>query len=678
MPVIIFTFSVIVSAGYAQFVTKGNNQKDQVYCRIGEETVLFCPRGADDSSVTWLGPPNLIPYTDGKEINNDLRKSDRLEITGKHSSGEFYLQIVNITIEDEGLYRCSVIVNGSPREYDTELKIERLPTDLTITNMTNTHNIFSIEHTELILSCSVRRGNPVETLQWTRNGINIQNQNVSLSISKDNISEIAIIQYSFVSSREDNKDNFTCSAESSITEEPLSETVYLNVYYTPTVIAKVYPSNEIRESSDISLQCNADANPEVKKYTWQKHNRVLANVSVYNVTKIDRSQTGEYTCFGYNELGDGSYKINISVLYAPVINVTLIFFEKKFKLVCSPNGNPSRYRFDKWQHMSYFGQHIRYLNGSANGELIFPLNFSDQDRGIYKCKAENGILDTDGHLYQHGSAYFDSGGLPVFVDRNENVQYGLYHKIATLNLFITSIPKYDRLCCSTNQWKLCKKNHIHLFQERSAVFRDTAYGVNALVDGYQILFVTPPLESSDFTNYTFEAANSFGEAYFTIHLRDKGYNSNKTEPSASSGKSYLQYALLIVGFVIVLFVSHVCSWYFRTHYRKTVGTDGNLNEASASYNTQLGEHYEEINMSQEIETQLEKDTDRSFSCIAEYAAPVNDDKGEVDVLDEDIHCQQFATVVSRNQYEKLNKVQTDNNEHAYHGTRSSETFLKIF
>lgn len=74
--------------------------------------------------MTWLGPPNLIPYTDGKEINNDPRKSDRLEITGNHSSGEFYLQIVNITIEDEGLYRCSVIVNGSPREYDTELKIE--------------------------------------------------------------------------------------------------------------------------------------------------------------------------------------------------------------------------------------------------------------------------------------------------------------------------------------------------------------------------------------------------------------------------------------------------------------------------------------------------------------------------------------------------------------------------
>lgn len=95
---------------------------------------------------------------------------------------------------------------------------------------------------------------------------------------------------------------------------------------------------------------------------------------------------------------------------APVINVTLIFSEKKFKLVCSPKGNPNRYRFDKWQHMSFFGQHIRYLNGSANGELIFPLNFSDQDRGIYKCKAENGILDTDGHLYQHGSASFDSGG----------------------------------------------------------------------------------------------------------------------------------------------------------------------------------------------------------------------------------------------------------------------------
>ncbi|XP_063417284.1 uncharacterized protein LOC134699799 [Mytilus trossulus] len=328
--------------------------------------------------------------------------------------------------------------------------------------------------------------------------------------------------------------------------------------------------------------------------------------------------------------------------------------------------------------MSFFGQHIRYINGSANGELIFPLNFSDQDRGIYTCKAENGILDTEGNLYQHGSASFDSGGLPVFVDRNKNVQYGLYHKIATLTLFIKSIPKYDRLCCSTNQWKLCKENHLNYFQERSAVFRDTVYGVNALVDGYQIMFVTPPLESSDFTNYTFEAANSFGVARYTIHLRDKGNSSNKTEPTASTGKSYMPYVFLIGGFVIVLSVTHLCSWYFRKHYKKTVITEEVPNVTSANYITQAGEHYEEINLSQEIESQLEKDNDRSFSCIAENAASVNDEKVDVDVLDEDLHCQQFNTVVSRNQYEKLNNVQTDNPEHAYRGTRSSETFLKIF
>lgn len=54
------------------------------------------------------------------------------------------------------------------------------------------------------------------------------------------------------------------------------------------------------------MQCNADANPELKKYTWQNHDHVVANGSVYNITKIDRSQAGEYTCSGYNNLGDSS------------------------------------------------------------------------------------------------------------------------------------------------------------------------------------------------------------------------------------------------------------------------------------------------------------------------------------------------------------------------------------
>lgn len=82
----------------------------------------------------------------------------------------------------------------------------------------------------------------------------------------------------------------------------------------PDVIALVYPSDEVREGSDISLQCKADANPEVNKYTWKKHDRVITNVSVYNITKIDRSQAGEYTCSRYNKLGDSSHNFNIPVL----------------------------------------------------------------------------------------------------------------------------------------------------------------------------------------------------------------------------------------------------------------------------------------------------------------------------------------------------------------------------
>ena len=99
---------------------------------------------------------------------------------------------------------------------------------------------------------------------------------------------------------------------------------------------------------------------------------------------------------------------------APVIavaNKTLALSETERVVECVLDGNPSNYTFDKWQHLSKYGELIRELNG--NNTLILPHIPEDQryqDTGEYKCTATNGIIGTNGNVKQTGSGYLTSLG----------------------------------------------------------------------------------------------------------------------------------------------------------------------------------------------------------------------------------------------------------------------------
>ena len=90
----------------------------------------------------------------------------------------------------------------------------------------------------------------------------------------------------------------------------------------------------------------------------------------------------------------------------PVVNVTIgNKAVGKRILICHAYGVPGIYMYSKWEHMSSFGEHIRFLDGFDNGTLILPyLNESDsyQDNGIYMCTVNNGIPDVEGSINQTG------------------------------------------------------------------------------------------------------------------------------------------------------------------------------------------------------------------------------------------------------------------------------------
>ena len=99
----------------------------------------------------------------------------------------------------------------------------------------------------------------------------------------------------------------------------------------------------------------------------------------------------------------------------PVLNVAI--GNKKVGrriLICDAYGVPEQYIYSKWEHVSSFDEHIRFLDGFDNKALFLPyMNESDsyQDNGIYLCTVNNGVADVKGSINQTGDILLNVEGV---------------------------------------------------------------------------------------------------------------------------------------------------------------------------------------------------------------------------------------------------------------------------
>lgn len=87
---------------------------------------------------------------------------------------------------------------------------------------------------------------------------------------------------------------------------------------------------------------------------------------------------------------------------APSVSVTIL---QNGSLLCNATGVPNVYRFSKWEHLSEFGEHIRFLNGLNAGSLnILPDSNSVNylKNGKYICTVHNGISNRFQEVNQTG------------------------------------------------------------------------------------------------------------------------------------------------------------------------------------------------------------------------------------------------------------------------------------
>lgn len=104
---------------YIFFIITGNNfERIVTHAYVSEPITLKCPLLSQNfSDVQWIYLDSQTVYSIGIDINPKIKnrtESTKFKIVGNHDFGEYNLKIINIEIEDKGVYRCDTEINGKP------------------------------------------------------------------------------------------------------------------------------------------------------------------------------------------------------------------------------------------------------------------------------------------------------------------------------------------------------------------------------------------------------------------------------------------------------------------------------------------------------------------------------------------------------------------------------------
>ena len=103
----------------------------------GSTLILRCP-SSSPTRKNWVKSPltdfNFTTYADGNQIDPSLEHANRLRVVGNFSIGIYNLQILNVSLVDEGLYRCTYTNNKISHTKDIPVSLKSKYFFLTISN----------------------------------------------------------------------------------------------------------------------------------------------------------------------------------------------------------------------------------------------------------------------------------------------------------------------------------------------------------------------------------------------------------------------------------------------------------------------------------------------------------------------------------------------------------------
>ncbi|XP_076088386.1 uncharacterized protein LOC143058811 [Mytilus galloprovincialis] len=298
----------------------------------------------------------------------------------------------------------------------------------------------------------------------------------------------------------------------------------LDISYKPYLSMNFTP-NSVIEGQSVTLCCSSESRPPTLELWWNMGRRLLSskydtNVLCHKIINISREDSGSYSCFAENEIGTIHDEVIITVLYPPNIPDQRIHFTEtdlSRTLQCLAYGVPATYSYGLWHHLSFFGEHIRYLNPSTDGKVTLPPIANKveryQDNGIYSCTASNRVVDSFGNSFQTGKIFVMSNGPPIFMTKIEHEQYSQPGKTFILKFIVYSTSEIE-----SNNVKSGNKDITASIQITHINSTMVFHGTEISVETMEIVLSFNISDKSNRQDYTVTLCNGYSNSSFVVNI----------------------------------------------------------------------------------------------------------------------------------------------------------------
>ncbi|XP_046676056.1 nephrin isoform X1 [Homalodisca vitripennis] len=370
------------------------------------------------------GPPLISGYTKGHHIaagtvqkiscissggnplatitwyKNDKKIPSVTKITDRSVSAEVTI-LTNVT-DNEAVYKCEAANSATEIPlFETvtlsvffppdHVRIRKEPEDLRA-------------GTTATLTCDASSSNPPAQMTWWKDGIPISEGITNSSKPGLHRGTFSSMQLKVNITPEMDGLVYTCQAMNLALQRSVHDAVTMNVLYKP--VFNELPEKEVTgvEGDSLLVAPQATGRPHTISYTWTKDKAPLSpgphltiEGPLLNFTRLNRSDSGVYSCEAVNSEGSTSVSLTISVQYpATVVAVSekvVVGESDVAQLWCRVEGNPLSGVHVTWKRDNYNIAERSEVSFKNNTSFLIIHRPTKEDIGTFRCVANNGLTN---------------------------------------------------------------------------------------------------------------------------------------------------------------------------------------------------------------------------------------------------------------------------------------------
>ncbi|XP_061513195.1 nephrin isoform X1 [Anopheles gambiae] len=357
---------------------------------VGTRQKIMCTSSGGNPLAT------LVWYKNDKKIKSVSKTTDQ------SVSAELSM-LANVT-DNQAQYRCEA--------HNSATEIPLFETKVLTVHFAPETAKIRIEPAELrpgieaTLICDSSSSNPPAKLSWRHEGTVLEGTNNS---SKAGLwgGTVSSLELKLNITQDMDGHVYTCQSTNEMLQRSINVAVNLPVLYEPRFQTPAETVVHGVAGEPLTVALVATGNPSSIAYTWTKNGQTIASTGssgeprivsegpILNITKLERTDAGVYTCEAVNSQGSAMINITLQVKYAATIkaiseHVTVDPGEDAI-LNCTVDGNPLTPDHIRWERDGY-DLRAKTTTGYANGTgTLVVKDAQREDVGNFRCIADNRV-----------------------------------------------------------------------------------------------------------------------------------------------------------------------------------------------------------------------------------------------------------------------------------------------